>query len=177
VAGEPGPAPGDDRGRRAIRLVAGVEAAKGLVVLLAATGLLALVHHDLNELAARLVAFTHLNPAAKYPRIFLDAVEQVPQARLAWLAGLAAGAAGYAAVRLVEAWGLWRARPWAEWLAALSGAVYVPFEMAELVHRPGALAAGVLTVNLMVVALMAQALWQRRRPQRGATRDSSGAGR
>ncbi len=146
--------------RRAVRLVAFVEAFKGVVVLLAATGLLALVHQDLNEWAARLVRHSHLNPASHYPHIFLDAVAHVQQARLLWLA---LGAAAYASVRLLEAYGLFRERPWAEWLAALSGAIYVPFEIAEVVHKPSAVGFFVLAVNLLVVTVMARALLLRRR--------------
>lgn len=145
--------------RRAIRAVAIFEGFKGLVVALAASGGLALLHHDVHELAARLVAHAHLNPAAKFPRIFLDAAASVNDARL-WQ--LAAGAALYAGVRLVESYGLFHERAWAEVLAAASGAIYVPFEVMELVHRPTPLAAGLLLANLAVVALMLQALARRR---------------
>lgn len=150
--------------RRAIRLIALVEALKGIVVLLAASGLLALVHRDLNDLAARLVAHSHLNPASKYPHIFIDAVAHLPQTRLLWLA---AGAAAYAALRLTEAYGLLRERAWAEWLAAVSGAIYVPVEVVELVRKPTPLGASVLTANVLVVAVMVWALRQRlQRPAR-----------
>lgn len=159
------PTPSPAAPRRALRAVALVEAFKGAVVLLAASGLLALVHRDLNDLAARLVAHAHLNPAAHYPHIFLDAVSQLQQPRLLWLA---AGAALYGAVRLAEAYGLWTDRAWAEWLAALSGGLYVPIEVAELLHRPTALGAAVLAVNAAVVAVMVRALLQRRqRPAPG----------
>ena len=151
----------------AIRLIALFEALKGIVVLLAATGLLALVHKDLNDLAARLVAHSHLNPASKYPHIFLDAVSHLQQPRLMWLA---LGAAGYSALRLAEGYGLYHQRAWAEWLAALSGAVYLPFELIELVHKPTPLHAAVLAVNLVVVAIMARALVQRRRGAQAAAR-------
>lgn len=154
----PTPSPAAPRG--ALRAVALIEAFKGAVVLLAASGLLALVHRDLNDLAARLVAHAHLNPAAHYPHIFLDAVSQLQQPRLLWLA---AGAALYGAVRLAEAYGLWTDRAWAEWLAALSGGLYVPIEVAELLHRPTVLGAAVLAVNAAVVAVMVRALLQRRR--------------
>ena len=50
-----------------------------------------------------------------------------------------------------------------EWLAAGSGAIYVPFEIAGLWHRPGALGAALLLLNLAVVALMLMALQRRRR--------------
>ena len=141
-------------------MIACVEAFKGVIVLLAATGVLSLVHKDLNELAARLVQHSHLNPASKYPHIFLDAVSHLQHPRLLWLA---LGAAAYAAVRLVEAYGLFWERAWAEWLAALSGGLYVPFEILHLVRGPSLLSAVVLAVNLMVVAVMVWALLQRRR--------------
>src|SRR6516225_11574235 len=89
--------------RRAVRTVAMFEGFKGVVVLLSATGLLTLVHKDLNDLAERFVRHTHLNPASKYPHIFLDAVARFNEPRLLWLA---AGAAAYAILRLVEAYGL-----------------------------------------------------------------------
>lgn len=142
-----------------VRAVALLEAAKGALVLVAATGLLALVHRDLHTLAAQLVAHAHLNPAAKYPAIFLDAANHVQDRRLV---GLAIGAAAYAALRFVEAAGLWLQRVWAEALAAASGAVYLPFEVLELVHRPGPLPAVLLVVNLAVVALMLRSMWARR---------------
>jgi uncharacterized membrane protein (DUF2068 family) len=147
------------RSFRALRFVAALEALKGLVVLLAGSGLLLLIHQDVHQLAASLLAHAHLNPAAKYPQIFLDAVSGVTDHGL-WQ--LAAGAAAYAALRLVEAYGLFMERAWAEVLAAVSGAVYVPFEVAELFHRPTVLAVLLLVLNLLVVALMVHALQQRR---------------
>ena len=146
--------------RRAVRAVAVFEAFKGAVVLVTATGLLTLVHKDLNGLAERIVRHTHLNPASKYPHIFLDAVARFNEPRLLWLA---AGAAAYAALRLLEAWGLYRGRAWAEWLAALSGAWYIPAEFLHLLHRRSALSLGILVVNVAVVAVMVWALAQRRR--------------
>ena len=92
----------DVASRGAIRAVAFFEAFKGAVVLVMATGLLALVHEDLNELGIRLVEHTHLNPAARYPHIFLDAVSHLNEPRLL---ALAAGAFAYGVLRLLEAWG------------------------------------------------------------------------
>lgn len=150
--------------RRALRAVAFFEAAKGLAVLLAATGLLALLHHDISALAASLVQHTHLNPASKYPRIFLDAAACLQHTRLAWLA---LGAAAYCATRFVEAYGLYRERPWAEWLAAVSGGIYIPFEVAGVVHERTALSAVLLLANLAVVGVMVRALVARRRASPG----------
>jgi uncharacterized membrane protein (DUF2068 family) len=145
---------------RAVRIIAFIEAAKGVLVLLAATGILAFIHADWNELAARLVRLSHLNPASKYPHIFLDAVSHLQEPRLLWLA---AGAATYSLLRLVEAYGLYRERAWAEWLALVAGGLFIPAEINEVIRRPSLLTISVLAVNVVIVAVMAHALWQRRR--------------
>jgi uncharacterized membrane protein (DUF2068 family) len=71
---------------------------------------------------------------------------------------LAAGASAYASVRFIEAYGLWRERPWGEWFAAASGAVYVPFELKEIVNRPSWLPASMLAINLIIVLFMIYSL-------------------
>jgi uncharacterized membrane protein (DUF2068 family) len=143
----------------AIRFIAAFEALKGLVVLLAATGLLALIHQDLHDVAARLVEHAHLNPASRYPRIFVDAATRLQDSRLMWLA---LGAAGYSVVRFIEAYGLYFEKAWAEWMAAVSGAIYVPMEFARLLHRHTWLSAAILVLNVLVVVVMVYALMQRR---------------
>lgn len=141
------------------RWIAAFEAFKGLVVVLATTGVLALVHHNLHTVVVRLMAHTHLNPAAHYPGLVLDAIDHLQDARLQWLV---LGALAYAVLRFAEAWGLFFEKAWAEVLAAGSGAIYVPFELAELAKRPTGLGAALLVVNLAVVAVMLRALWRRR---------------
>lgn len=143
-----------------LRAVALFEAAKGTLVLLAGFGLLTLVHHDLGRIAEQLVRHLHLNPASHLPRVFISAASEVTGSRELLFA---AGAALYAGVRLVEAWGLWFHRRWAEWFAAASGAIYVPFEVRELVLRPGWLSALLLAANLAVVAVLVRALRRRGR--------------
>ena len=144
---------------RMIRLVGLFEAFKGFMVLLAGTGLLANVHRNLPDLAAIVIAHLHLNPASHYPRIFLDAARSLQDQHLVLLA---LGAALYATVRLAEGYGLYFDKAWAEILAAASGAIYVPFEIYALLHRPSWHAALFLALNLAIVALMLFALRRRR---------------
>ncbi|MEO7150514.1 MAG: DUF2127 domain-containing protein [Burkholderiaceae bacterium] len=143
-----------------IRSIAVLEFAKGLLVLAAGFGLLTLLHRDLLSIATRMVEHAHLNPASHYPRIFLEAAERTGEPRLRLLA---AGAALYASLRLVEGYGLWRQRAWAEWLAALSGALYIPIELLRMAQHPTALGGAVLAVNVVVVAVMGLAVLRRRR--------------
>ena len=148
-----------------IRLVAVFEAAKGALVLLAALGLLALVHRNLQDVAEQLVGELNLNPTRHYPRIFIEAAAHFTNTRR-WLLELFALV--YAAVRGVEAYGLWHGRRWAEWFAALAGGIYIPVELYELVHRPGWLAFAALVLNLAIVLLMLRALRGTRAEARSA---------
>jgi uncharacterized membrane protein (DUF2068 family) len=128
---------------------------KGALVLLAGLGLLALIHRDVQAIAEKLVRQSHLDPASHYPRIFLDAASKVTDARL-WLF---AGAAGlYSLVRGVEAYGLWYERRWAEWFALVSGGLYIPIEIYELIVHTSWAKAAVLLTNVAVVAYMTYAL-------------------
>ena len=134
------------------RTVALLEAGKGALVMVAGLGLLSLLHKDVQHAAESIVRHLHLNPARHYPRVFIDAATKVTEKKL-WL--LAAGAFVYAAARGVEAYGLWRLRGWAEWFAIVSGGIYLPVEVYELVRHATALKAAVLLTNVAIVLYVA----------------------
>ena len=75
----------------ALRSVAVLEAFKGALVLLTGLGLLSLVHRDVHDMAAQLIRHAHLNPASRYPRIFLDLAAHLDDSRM-WLLALGAAA-------------------------------------------------------------------------------------
>lgn len=141
--------------RRTVRAIALFEATKGTLVLLAGFGALSLFHHDAQRIARELVGHLHLNPAKKYPNIFVEAAAHLTDAGL-WV--LATLAAAYALVRFCEAYGLWKGRRWAEWLAAGSGGIYVPFELYELFQGFNWLSVGALLVNMLIVGVMINTL-------------------
>lgn len=145
---------------RGVRVVAVFEALKGALVLSAGFGLLSLVHHDLQAVAERLVRHSHLDPARHYPRIFIEAASHTDDSRLRTLAALAFL---YAAVRLVEAYGLWHMRVWAEWFAIIAGSLYLPVEIYELFRRVTWMRGMVFLTNLLIVAYLVYVrLWSRR---------------
>lgn len=148
---------------KTLRAIAVFEGAKGAIVLLAGFGVLMLVHRDLQAAAEAVVEHLHLNPASRYPRIFIDLAGRTSNTRL-WL--IALGAAAYASVRFVEAYGLWSAKRWAEWFAAAAGAIYMPFEVYKIFHGAGWHAYAALAANVAVVGVMVYALVQKRRVKR-----------
>lgn len=142
-----------------VRGIALFEASKGALVFLAGFGALSLLHKDIGEIAAELLTHFHLNPAKHYPSIFLDAAGKLTDARL-WT--LAAMAAVYGTVRFIEAYGLWRERRWAEWLAAGSGGLYIPFEIYEMARGFAWLSVAALVINVAIVGVMVDALRHQR---------------
>ena len=163
----------DDSHRKGLRAVALFEAFKGVIVLSLGFGLLSFLGRDAEDLAERLVNRLHLDPAHHYPAIFIQAMAGVTDARLWLFAGLAAL---YSTVRFVEAYGLWHARRWAEWFAALSGAIYIPVEVYELAHRASWLKLGALVINLVVVGYMVWLLTEARRKHTAAEKKLTDAG-
>ena len=147
-----------DARRRALHAIALFEAVKGAVALAAGLGLLGLLHYDVRRLALALLWRFHLDPEMHYPELLLHYADLLNGINLRTMAPVAIA---YIAVRWLEAYGLWKEKAWAEWLAALSGALYIPLEVAHLVHRPSLINAGVLLANIGVVGFMAFQLYFR----------------
>ena len=147
----------------ALRAIAIFEGIKGLAAITASFGLLGLMHHDIRAMAYALIGHFHLNPEAHFPQLFLDYASMLGDANLRQVVLLAWA---YAAIRLAEAYGLWKDRAWAEWLAALSGGVYLPLELNHLLAHTTAINATVLAANIAVVAYMVLRLWQRKASSR-----------
>ena len=146
--------------RRALRGIALFECIKGVAALAALAGILDLMHRDVRHLAVTLIGRFGLNPNAHYPSLLLHYADLLPNANVTLLVILATG---YIALRFAEAWGLWYDRAWGEWLGALSGGLYIPFELRHLELRPGWINAAVLTGNVFVVVFLVYRLWLRRR--------------
>jgi len=142
---------------RGIRIVSVFEASKGLLVLLAGLGLLEFIHKDLHLVAEQLVRQFHLNPARHYPRIFIDAINNLTDGQLL---AMAFSALLYSAVRFVEAVGLWLQKQWAEWFGLLTGGLYIPVELLEITRGITWPKVTVLIVNIGVVGYLACVLYQ-----------------
>jgi uncharacterized membrane protein (DUF2068 family) len=136
---------------KVLRAVASLELAKGLLVLAAGCSILFLLHKDTYQVAENLLQVLHISPDHHLAHIFLRMANSLTDRKL-W--GVAAFAVIYSALRFVEAYGLWKARGWAEWIALISGTLYVPFELRELVRRISLFHISLLVINMAIVAYM-----------------------
>ncbi|HET7442932.1 MAG TPA: DUF2127 domain-containing protein [Terriglobales bacterium] len=136
---------------KGLRSVAALEFLKGLAVLLLGFGLLSLVHRDVWEVAVNFLDLLRINPDHHYAQVFLNLADRLNDTRL-WM--MAAAAAAYSSLRFLEAYGLWKARAWGEWIALVSGTIYLPFEIYELARKPTPIRAAILLINVAVVLYM-----------------------
>ena len=133
---------------QALRTVAFLEFAKGVAVLAAA---FSLYWVDPTDVVGAFLDFLHISPDHHLAQALLRSADFLGNTSM-WSVILVACV--YSALRFAEAVGLWKARPWAEWIALVSGAMYLPFEIFNLAHRVSLFHASILIVNLAVVAYM-----------------------
>ncbi|HWZ46498.1 MAG TPA: DUF2127 domain-containing protein [Candidatus Saccharimonadales bacterium] len=138
-----------------LRGIAIFEAGKGLLALAGGFWLFSLRHKDLQLVAEHILETLHINPDHNFYRAFMRGAGHVTT-RTLWL--MVSGVLVYVAIRFIEAIGLWLAREWAEWFALLSSAMYMPWEIYELVRRASAIKWGIFSVNVIIVLYL---LWLR----------------
>jgi uncharacterized membrane protein (DUF2068 family) len=139
----------DHRARlQALRSVALLEFAKGAIVLAAA---ISLYWIDPTDVAGAFLSFLHISPDHHFARWLFMLTDRLSDIKF-WQ--IMVGASCYSGLRFAESYGLWRERAWAEWIALISGTVYLPVEIKLLAHRPSLLHAAVFVVNLAVVLFM-----------------------
>jgi uncharacterized membrane protein (DUF2068 family) len=137
--------------RRLLRVVASFEFIKGAFVLLIGLCALLLVHKDAWVIAESLLALLHINTDRHSAQLFLDFADRITDARL-WAAAQLAFA--YSVLRFVEAYGLWKQRTWAEWVAFVSGTLLLPLEIRGLMRGITMLRSVVFVGNLAIVFYM-----------------------
>src|SRR5215831_5697338 len=131
-----------------LRGIAIFEAAKGALALLFGFTLLTMRHKDMEHVARQILGAMHINPDRHFYHEVLQAAGRVtPHGIGLFLFGVGA----YAIIRFVEAAGLWLEREWAEWFALISGSMYIPWEVYELVRRQNSVRWVVLAINLIIV--------------------------
>ena len=136
-----------------LRFAAVFEAAKGFLVFAMACAIFEFIHIDVQEAAEQLVSRFHLNPASRYPRIFLEIASNLNDTRLL---ALGFGALAYAVVRWVEAYGLWYGKRWAWIFGIISATLYVPIEIFELAKRVNWAETVLFLLNLLILVVLLQ---------------------
>jgi uncharacterized membrane protein (DUF2068 family) len=134
--------------RQALRSVALVEFAKGAAVLVAAFGLYWL---DPSDVADAFLNFLHISPDHHIAHLLFSLADRLSDITI-W--HVLVGACFYSGLRFAEAFGLWREKAWAEWIALISGTIYLPVEIRLMAQRVSLLHVSVFLINVAIVAFM-----------------------
>jgi uncharacterized membrane protein (DUF2068 family) len=147
------------RQRHLLRTIAIFEVVKGLTAIIASTGLLNMTHQNVHQVTTWLINLFQLDSDAHYFKTLFDYTDLLNNDDLHLIVLMASG---YAAIRFAEGYGLWKSRAWAEWLAAVSGAIYLPIEISHLLKHASIINITVLATNAAVVVYMIYRLrWRR----------------
>ena len=139
-----------------LHVIALIEAVKGVLAIIAGSGLVILGPAPLQRWIHVLIARFQLDPEHGALALFAAKISQ-GAVHLA-----AAAVVAYGILHLFEAWGLWRARVWASWLGCVAAALYLPLDLYALWRHPGWPALAVLAINLVVVWVLARDIVRRR---------------
>ena len=143
-----------------LRTIAVFEASKGLAVIALCALLLSLLHQDLSSVVDRVTEALRMNPDSRFADWLYNLAGRTT-GRGIWTA--ASVMLAYSTIRFVEAYGLWNQRHWAEWVAVISGALFVPFELYALISHPEWKRLALLIGNLILVFYVASILLENRR--------------
>ncbi len=155
--------PSDATHQRSDRLlpwIAAERAARSLILL--AVGIALLSHPDTNWASdiSRWAQHLGLNPNDNWIRRIIEQVQKL-HAHEDIVFGVIALA--YGALEGTEAYGLFKRRPWGEWLTVAATSLLIIPEVWELTNSATPLKLGALALNLLVVTYL---IWRLRRARR-----------
>jgi uncharacterized membrane protein (DUF2068 family) len=140
----------DPHAHPGLHVIALIEAIKGSLAVLAASGLELLGPAPLRRWVHALITRFELDPQHGALALF---AEKISLGAVHWTA---AAVMVYGLLHLFEAWGLWRAKAWASWLGCIAAALYLTLDLYELWHHRCWHAIEVLSINLLVVWVKAR---------------------
>jgi uncharacterized membrane protein (DUF2068 family) len=149
----------------ALRTIALFEAAKGALAFAAGCGLLSFRHTDLHAVADAFLLQHRIDPETHYRRLFIESVARATHQHAGQIAALAFA---YALIRIVEGYGLWQGKHWAEWFAVISAGLYLPLELSHFARHPRLLTAGVILLNVAIMVYLGKLLIQQRARRHGS---------
>ncbi len=121
---------------------------KATVLIVVGFKLLSLLGRDVHEWA---VDFVMRHRFAVIDRYIQPALERLIGVGDRQLKQFSVAAFGYAGMLLVEGIGLWLQKRWAEYLTAIATALFIPFEIYEILQRPTWVRFAALAINIFVV--------------------------
>jgi len=144
-------APGAHPKKKGLMIIGMFKLLKGVLLLVAALGLLHFIHRDLQQYAEELISKFRVDPDNRYIAGFLEKLGLVNKLRVEELSGFTFF---YAALLLTEGIGLLRQKRWAEYLTVVATASFIPLEIYEIHRHVTWVRVLVFVINLAILAYL-----------------------
>lgn len=131
-----------------IHFIAVEKMVKGFLLIAIAYKLLSLLDSDVHPRATDFVNRHGINEANKYVHSVLEKLVGVSSGQLVTFSVIALL---YAGLLFTEGIGLWFQKRWAEYLTAISTALFIPVEIYEIYERFTWVRIAILVLNLFIV--------------------------
>ncbi|MEP6670147.1 MAG: DUF2127 domain-containing protein [Chthoniobacter sp.] len=138
-------------GEASLVWIGGYKLVQGLLLAVVATGLLAGVNHDLQDMLGHWVKAWHFDADNRYSTALLHKAGLVDDQKLKQIGGLSFA---YGAVFMVEGIGLVFKKRWAEYLTLVITLSFIPFEIFELAKHFTPIKLAILAVNLTIAVYL-----------------------
>jgi uncharacterized membrane protein (DUF2068 family) len=133
---------------KALRVIAAFKLLKALGLVIVAVAAFNLVRSERLDAFAEWIAQLPLLQGHHVVFRLLDALVQLSPRKFV---AIGVAACIYASLFLVEGWGLWRGKRWAEYLTVIATTSLIPFELWEIYRHITWLKISALLVNVAIV--------------------------
>lgn len=150
---EPCPVEKDHSHSRGLLLIALFKLAKAAACIAIGFGALHLIHADVGDVVLKTTNFFHLDPDGRTVDFIQEKADLLSGHKLRQFSMLTFG---YAALSMIEGIGLYKEKTWAEYLTLILTICALPWDVTELMKHQTPMRAGVVVINLVVLAYL---LW------------------
>ncbi len=147
----------DTASEKGIKTIAIFEMIKGFFAFIVGISVIILLHENLKEVAEKVIHFLHVDPNGHFAISFVEKAANINESNIILVIIIAFV---YSAMRFIEGYGLWHLKAWAEWFAIISGGIYLPFEIYEMIHRPSYFTLLIIIINLLIVLYLIYVRYQ-----------------
>jgi len=123
----------------------------GLLLIMVSIKGMSLINRDLHEMALLLIGEMNLDIDRS---VIAMALQKFGMMDGMTLFKISTGVLLYGLLYLVEGYGLYRRRPWAEYLTVIAIAVFIPFEIYEIITKLTVFRVGALVLNVLIVIFL-----------------------
>src|SRR3989338_7019852 len=127
--------------------------ALGIIAALLSFGVISFINKDMEVFANQIVDYFDLDMDNSYIEAVITRIGMIKNGTII---GVSIGMVSYASLNLAMGYGLHMRKRWAEWLTVIATALFIPFEIYEIIQEQTLIRIGILILNCAIVYYLAK---------------------